>query len=265
MWSLVTSLKMICILNCAVLQNFQPNPCLSIPSTAVVKCRVCSVHASITCLNFSNMFFFLLTWKDLTNSFFASRYAGLCHDGPACLLESKTSQTKQIHISFALPLQALWLMSKCAMLSKHLTCCQGLGLHLLPLTTIIDVRWYGAFRPVHHVSVGSHQFSALADKCVLKKCNVGMIDIDSKKMAQLDSLLNKILALARSSRMQILFQQFSLVRFLEYSIHCSRIQTWWLPVYWDGYQCLRMLFPAAMKRLLWEQAAATAYANCSLM
>ena len=80
----------------------------------------------------------------------------------------------------------------------------GVGPHLLPLITIIDVRWYGAFRPIHHIFVGSNQFAALADKCALK--NVDMMDIDSKKIAQLDSLLNTILTLARSSRMQILFQ-----------------------------------------------------------
>ena len=69
-------------------------------------------------------------------------------------------------------------------------------------------------------------FRTCRSVCPPEKCNVDMMDIDSKKIAQLDSLLNTILSLARSSRMQFCSNQFWLVRFLEDSLHCSRIHTW---------------------------------------
>ena len=80
----------------------------TIDLTPVVKGRVCSVHGSCHLLEKKWLGLLLLACKDLTIPFFAYRYAGLCHNGPACLFDSRTSLMKQIHISFALPLQALW-------------------------------------------------------------------------------------------------------------------------------------------------------------
>ena len=74
------------------------------------------------------------------------------------------------------------------------------------------------FDPVRHIFVGSHQFSAPADKCTsntwCRFCGHWVEDffnsisstLPISKITPLDSFLNTILSLARASRRQILFE-----------------------------------------------------------
>ena len=175
-----TSLKMMMVvgvLNFAVLQIVPPNSYPTIPGTLAVKGQVCSVDASCHSLEYSGTCVYLFDLGRFDNSFFVSRYPGLCHNGPACLFSSRLRKWSRFTYlslfrsarcgpsSWSTRPDQLWTSWDCLQAASlcHLSqievnplspfaalrnasralwwcCCHGFGPHLLPLVTIIDVR-----------------------------------------------------------------------------------------------------------------------------
>ena len=77
------------VLNFAILQTVPPISYSTIPGTLVVKRPIlfCK-RLSVTNMGYKELVLLFLTGVGYDNSFFASRYPGLCHGSGACLFSS---------------------------------------------------------------------------------------------------------------------------------------------------------------------------------